>query len=201
MDSGLIVISLLMLVMVFFFIYYERSHISVQHISLIATLAAIAGISRVPFAALPNVQPTTFLVLASGYALGPLSGFMIGSMAALVSNMFLGQGPWTLWQMLSWGIIGFISGGLPKMMKRPKKLPLSLFAFTCGFLFDYIMNLWYWLAFIRPLTLGSFAAAYAASFYFDLLHAGGNFIFAYLLGKDVINLLARFTARLKVEEI
>lgn len=196
MDYGIVVALLLLLCFACFFILYEKKNLSVKHISLIATLSAVAGISRVPFAALPNVQPTTFLVIVSGYSFGPFFGFMIGAMAALVSNMFLGQGPWTLWQMLAWGIIGFISGMLRKVIKKPSRMFLSLFAFVCGFLFDYIMNLWYWLFFVRPLTIGSFLAAYATSFYFDLLHGGGNFAFAYVLGNDFITLLSRFAAKL-----
>jgi hypothetical protein len=67
---------------------------------------------RIPFAALPGVQPTSFLVMVSGLVFGPQAGFMIGAMAALASNFFLGQGPWTPWQMLGWGLMGMSAAGL-----------------------------------------------------------------------------------------
>ena len=46
------------------------------------------------------------LVMIMGVCSGPPAGFMTGALSALVSNMLLGQGPWTVWQMLAWGLIG-----------------------------------------------------------------------------------------------
>lgn len=77
--------------------------IRAREIVMIAVLATIAAVSRVPFAPLPSVQPTSFVVIVAALVLGPEAGFMIGSTAALVSNFFLGQGPWTPWQMFCWG--------------------------------------------------------------------------------------------------
>lgn len=34
---------------------------------------------------------------------------MTGAMTALTSNMLLGQGPWTVWQMSAWGMMGLSS--------------------------------------------------------------------------------------------
>ena len=80
-------------------------------IALVATLAAMAALGRVAFAALPNVKPTTDIVLIAGYVLGGAPGFMVGAVAALVSNLFFGQGPWTPWQMVGWGGVGLFGGG------------------------------------------------------------------------------------------
>ncbi len=195
--SGIILIILLILV----FISYERRNTSLKEISLIATLSALAGIGRVPFAALPNVQPTTFLVIVSGYVLGPRYGFVVGALATLVSNTFLGHGPWEPWQMIAWGLVGFSSGLIGRVKKKPSRLFLSVFAFCWGFAFDYMMNLWHWLFFIYPLNLKSFIAINAASFYLDMMHATGNFIFAFFFGKDFIRILGRFNKRLTYTEV
>ncbi|WP_053955290.1 ECF transporter S component [Inediibacterium massiliense] len=201
MNYGVISAATILICFILIFISYERKKVSVKEISLIATLSALAGVGRVPFAALPNVQPTTFLVIISGYVFGPFFGFMIGAFAALSSNFFLGQGPWTPWQMLAWGLCGVSAGILKKFYKNPSRMMLSIFAFFWGFLFDYIMNLWHWLAFVYPLTLQSFLFTYMNSFYFDLMHATGNFFFAYLFGKDFIHLLSRFKDRISYTEI
>ncbi len=74
---------------------------------IISMLSAIGAIGRVPFAAIPSVQPTSFVIIMSGLSFGGNTGFMVGSTAALVSNMLLGQGPWTPWQMFAWGMMGF----------------------------------------------------------------------------------------------
>ena len=75
-------------------------------IALVATLAAFAALGRIAFAAVPNVKPTTDIVLISGYALGGGPGFAVGALAGLTSNFFFGQGPWTPWQMAAWGATG-----------------------------------------------------------------------------------------------
>ena len=60
------------------FAWYERTHPSTRVIALVATLAALAAIGRIAFAALPNVKPTTDIVLISGYVLGGAPGFAVG---------------------------------------------------------------------------------------------------------------------------
>lgn len=196
MNYGVVSVIVLVVSLLWIFISYEKKQISVKEISLIATLAGLAGVGRVPFAALPNVQPTTFLVIVSGYVLGPQNGFIVGALATFVSNSFLGHGPWEPWQMMAWGLAGFSAGLLGKMTNKPSRLFLSLFAFGWGFTFDYIMNLWHWLFFIYPLNLKSFMAVYMTSFYFDLTHAISNFIFTFILGKNFIYILNRFKDRL-----
>lgn len=202
MNYGLVSAAVLFASLIFTFIRYEQKNVSVKDIALTATLAGLAGISRVLFAAIPNVQPTTFIVIISGYVFGPGFGFMVGATAALVSNSFLGHGPWTPWQMLAWGLAGLSAGVFKKLAgERPSRLGISVFAFCWGFLFDFIMNLWHWLFFIYPLTVKSFTAVFAASFYFDLMHSAGNFVFAYLFGADLINILSRFKSRIGYTEI
>ena len=85
------------------FAWYERTHPTTRVLALVATLAALAALGRVAFAPLPNVKPTTDIVLIAGYVLGGAPGFMVGAVAALASNLFFGQGPWTPWQMAGLG--------------------------------------------------------------------------------------------------
>ena len=75
------------------------------------TLAAFAALGRIAFAAVPNVKPTTDIVLIAGFALGGGPGFAVGAIAGLSSNFFFGQGPWTPWQMAAWGATGVIGAG------------------------------------------------------------------------------------------
>jgi len=201
MNYGLISVAVLAAALIAVFIVYEKKRISVKEISIIAALAGLAGASRVPFAVLPNVQPTTFLVIVSGYVFGPVFGFIVGAVATLVSNSFLGHGPWTPWQMLAWGLAGFSAGIAGKVFPRPSRLGLSVFAFMWGFMFDYIMNIWNWLFFVYPLNLKSFIATFAASFYLDLAHAAGNFIFCYVFGVDFINIIRRFKEKISFTQL
>src|SRR3954471_975748 len=81
------------------FAWYERSHPSSRVLALVGTLAALAVLGRIAFAAVPNVKPTTDVVLLAGYVFGGAPGFAVGAVAAFASNFFFTQGPWTPWQM------------------------------------------------------------------------------------------------------
>ena len=54
----------------------------------------------------------TGIVMIAGMALGPQVGFMTGAVSAFASNFFYSQGPWTPWQMLAYGMGGFLAGVL-----------------------------------------------------------------------------------------
>lgn len=202
-KDNIAIISIVFLIIFFIAVFalYEKKAISTKQIALIATLSAISGIMRIPFAGLPNIQPSTFFILVSGYVFGPGTGFMVGLLSPLVTNMFIGQGPWTVWQMLAWGLCGLSSSLAHYIPKRFFKIGFSVYAFLWGFLFDYIMNLWHWLFFIKPLTLASFVLTYASSFYFDIMHAIGNFAFSWFLVKDIVKILSRFKDRLYFKRI
>jgi len=179
-----------------FFLRFEVRRVSASEIALTATLATIAGVSRVPFAVIMSVQPTTFIVMISGYVFGSQTGFMVGAVGALVSNFFLGQGPWTPWQMLAWGLMGVLAGRLGKGTAGLRLRWFTLLAFLGGFIFGWTMNLWHWLGFIYPLNGRTFLATYLASLPFDTLHAVGNVLFSLLFGKSFYQILLRFRRRL-----
>ncbi|WP_163191591.1 ECF transporter S component [Clostridium thermarum] len=204
-DYSLMIIFAVLLILSFSYLYFEKSNMGTKEIAVIGTLSAFGGAARVPFVALPNVQPTTFLVALSGYVFGPYEGFLVGTTTAFISNIFLGQGPWTPWQMFAWGLIGFISGiiGLRNAAKN-KKMSSEGFAMLCffyGFLFDWIMNLWHVLGFIRPLTLEKILTAYIVGLTFDIIHAGGNFVFAIILFENLYKVLYRFKKRVIISYI
>lgn len=175
-----------------FFVRFENKAIDARGLVLIAILAAIAAVSRVPFAVLPSVQPTTFVVIMSALVFGAESGFMIGAVAAFVSNLFLGQGPWTPWQMFGWGMIGLTAGLLKDWLWKRNKWLLLLFGFIWGFLFGWIMNLWYIIGFAENISLKVVLLALFSSFYFDLAHAISNVFFLYLFSAKWKNILERF---------
>ena len=185
-----------------FFLRFESRTPPAKEIALLATLSALAALGRVPFAALPNVQPTTFLVILAGYVFGPEAGFAVGALAALASDFVLGLGPWTPWQMVAWGLAGVTAGGWGRLrQKPPSRLALVSFAVLWGYLFGLIMNTWHWLTFIYPLNWQTFAATWAASVWFDTLHAAGNGLFMWFMGKELISALERFKKRLQVTNL
>lgn len=191
-------LSLLLAALLLFlcFYQYDRSRVGVKELTLVATLSALAALSRIPFAVVASLQPTTFMVMLSGSVFGPRIGFMIGAMAALVSNLFLGQGPWTLWQMLAWGLAGAWAGWFCLGRGRLPRLSFVFWSAFWGYAFGVIMNLWHWLGFVYPLTWQTFLATWALSFPLDSLHAAGNLFFALVFGPGLYPVLWRYKEKM-----
>jgi energy-coupling factor transport system substrate-specific component len=159
-------------------------------------VSTIGAVSRVPFAALMSIQPTTFMVMITGYVFGPHMGFMCGAVSALVSNFFLGQGPWTPWQMFCWGMCGAAAVILSGKEKKFNLIAFTVLGGICGFVFGWVMNIWHWISFVYPLNLKTFIATYAASLPFDSMHALGNILFSLIFGRSFYHVLLRFKKKI-----
>lgn len=177
---------------------YEKSGPNARETALIATLAAVAAAGRVPFAVLPSVQPVTFICILAGMVFGPRTAFTVGAVAAALSNFALGQGPWTPWQMLAWGLAGATAGWLRGPLSRSGRPGMVIFGVLWGYLFGLIVNMWVWTSSFYPLDIRSLLAVEAASIPMDTAHAAGNAVFALLLGNDARRVLERFRARITV---
>lgn len=180
-----------------FLIEYENGNLGSKEISIVAALGAMSALSRIPFATFLSFQPCTFFIICSGYVFGPVCGFMTGALTAVLSNMFLGQGPWTPFQMICWGLIGASSSLLGKY--RVGLFGLLVWGFFWGFMYGWLMNVWFWVGFVYPLTLYTFIVTNINSFFWDLSHSIANMFFLGLFGKQVIGILERFKRRFRIE--
>jgi energy-coupling factor transport system substrate-specific component len=179
--------------------WYERRRPSAKLVSLVATLAALAVAARVLFAAVPNVQGTTDVALLSGYVLGPAPGFVVGALAALASNVFLGQGPWTPWQMVGWGMAGIAGAALAAVSRRRAgRLTLAGVCAVAGLAFGAWMDLFTLLAFTAQPSADGYLAIAGISLPFNLAHAIGNAALALAFGPSFVRVLERFRRRLDV---
>lgn len=193
-----IISALIIGILLLSFIIYEKKDNNLKSVAAIATLSAIAAGLRVVMAPLPNIMPTTFLVALTGFVFGPFTGFITGALAAFLSNIFLGQGPWTFFQMFGWGVIGLISAFLPKNIKASS---FSIICFLYGFLFDYIVELWYILGFIKEISLASVTAMLATGFIFDMLHGAANFFFSIVFYNTLKKVFIRYKDKLTIQKI
>ncbi len=196
LNWGVIATTLVVLTCIVFFWEFEAAAVSSKEIALVAMLGTISAVLRVPFAAIPNVQPCTYLIICSGLVFGPVAGFTVGAITAIVSNFFLGQGPWTLYQMIAWGLAGVSAGYLGKF--NVNKALLVGFGALWGYLYGWITNIWFWTAFIYPLTLNTFIITQINTVWFDTFHAVGNAVFLGALGVKTITILQRFKRRFTV---
>lgn len=200
MNWGLLSAALLSLALLLFMWRVDRSSMGVRDTVITATLAAIAALGRVPFAFLPGVQPTTFIVLVTGMVFGARAGFLTGCLGALISNFFLGQGPWTVWQMAAWGLAGVFGAVWKHLRPIPGRIDLAVLGVIWGFIFGWFMDVHYWLTFTYPLTVPGLLAAFLASVWFDTLHAAGNLALALAVGPETVRLLEKYRLRMENEE-
>jgi energy-coupling factor transport system substrate-specific component len=187
------------------FAWYERSRPDARVLALVACLAALAALGRIAFAAVPNVKPTTDIVLVAGFALGAGPGFAVGALAGLSSNFFFGQGPWTPWQMAAWGAAGVIGAGLGRLCARRSapapahigRLSLATACAVTGFGFTVVQDVGDWVTYSDH-SLAQLGAYVGQGLGFDAIHAAGCVAFALLIGPALIRSVQRFARRLEV---
>ncbi|WP_404452884.1 ECF transporter S component [Virgibacillus necropolis] len=149
--------------------------ISTYKLTLLALLAALAVVGRYAFAFIPNVQPVTAIIIICGLFLGPLAAMILAVLTTFLTNMFLGMGIWTIWQIVAWALIGLISGLIGKYRKKHSIILLTVYAVFCGYLYGFILSL------TTYTIAGEFLPYYLLSLPFDTAHAIGNGVFMVLL--------------------
>ncbi|MDX8046091.1 ECF transporter S component [Gracilibacillus sp. S3-1-1] len=141
----------------------------------IALLAAICVVGRLTFQFIPNIQPVTAIIIITASIMGIFPAICLAIITTYITNLFLGMGIWTIWQMIAWSVVGIIAALIGKLaMKHPFSW-LIVFAFISAFLYGLIVN-------IGTFTFaGNFLAYYLAGLSFDFAHAVGNVIFMAIL--------------------
>ncbi len=180
------------------FWWYERSHPPAKLLAVVATLAALAALGRDAFAAVPDVKPITAIVLVSGVAFGAAPGFAVGAISGLASNILLGEGPWTPWQMLGWGIVGLIGAALGRATsRRVGPLMLALACALAAEVFNLLLDLYVWIG-TGNHSLAGFGLVLGTGVVFDVTHVLASFLFALAFGGVLLRMLERVRTRLEV---
>ena len=160
-----------------FFAGFETSRPALRQIMPTVVLAALAAAGRLLFAPFPSFKPVSAICILAGAVFGRRSGFLVGALAALASNFFLGQGPWTPWQMYAWGLVGYVAGVLAERGWLDRPAVLYAYGFLSALLYGLLLNGWYVIGFVHPLTLPAAALAFAAGFAFDAVHGVATVVF------------------------
>ncbi|WP_085991999.1 ECF transporter S component [Oceanobacillus senegalensis] len=140
-------------------------------LTLLALLATLAVVGRYVFQFLPNIQPVTALIIICGFLLGPIEAIILAFLVTFLSNMLLGLGIWTVWQIIAWAIIGLISGLFGKKKKSFSFPILIVIGIVSGYFYGFIISL------TTYQITGQFWPYYFAGLPFDTSHAIGNVIF------------------------
>jgi prenyltransferase beta subunit/uncharacterized membrane protein len=177
---------------------YERARPSPRMVAVVATLAAVAALGRDAFVALPEVKPITAMTLVVGYALGPLPGFTVGALGMLASNIVLGQGPYTPWQMAAWGFVGLAGAALGTLSRRRLgRGGLALACMLAALAAKEIMNVYTWTIGASH-TPAALLATAGAAVPFDVVDAVASLLFGLAFAPELARLLARMRTRMDV---
>lgn len=191
-TSTLIIVELL----IPFFLAFEGRRPQARELVILAVLCALAVAARVAIP-LPGFKAIFGIIMISGIAFGPESGFLVGAVSALASNFFYSQGPYTPWQMMAYGAGGMLAGFLFQKKRLPRKpLIMGIFGFL-GVLFFVGPLLDTCTVFLAPITINlkNIIAIYCAGFPVNLSQAASTFLILLLLGKPLLEKLNRIQVK------
>ena len=188
-------ISLLILLecMLPFFLIFEGRKPQARELVLIAVLVALNVAGRAAFFMLPEFKPVVAMTILAGVAFGGETGFLVGAMTMLVSNMLFSQGPWTPWQMFAMGIIGWLAGVLyRKGVLRRGRLSLCIFGVIAStIIYGGIMNPASALMWAHTINWKIILSYYITGLPVDLVRAAATFVFLWLGAEPMLEKLDR----------
>jgi len=187
---GVAILSLALL-----FAGVERSRPAMRQLMPTAVLAGVAAAGRVALAAVPDVKPVSAIAIVAGATLGRHAGFATGALAALISNCFFGQGAWTPWQMYAWGLVGYVGGLLGQVGLAQRRWVLVGWGLVSGPVYGLILNSWYVVGFVRPLTVEAVLSAFALGIPLDVVHGLATAAFLTLIWEPWRDAIMRATSR------
>ncbi len=197
-HANLIAIAILVEAMLPFALAFEGRKPQARELVTIAVLCALGVAGRGAFSMLPQFKPVLALTILTGVALGAETGFLVGAITMLASNMLFSQGPWTPWQMFAMGAVGFLAGLVfRKGLFSRSPLVLSVFGgFSALVVYGGIMN------FSSAVTWNSqslswpiLAGYYLTGLPMDLVHSAATALFLALLTKPMLTKLERIQAK------
>ena len=180
-SLGIAVLALLL-----FMTGFERKNIGSRRMVLTAIMTALAVFGRF----IPLFKPITAICVMTALYLGAEAGFFCGAVSVLISNIYFGQGPWTPFQMLGFGLIGLFAGYLSRVLLRSQWL-LLLYGVLSGVAYSFIMDVWTVLWYSGGFDWKLYLAALMSAIPFTLLYAVSNVVFLWILRKPIGHKLQR----------
>lgn len=134
---GIVTVAVLLLSLLLFLCGFDRRMVGVRRQVIVAVMVALSVVGRF----IPFFKPITAMTTITGMYLGGEAAFLVGALSAVISNFFYGQGPWTPFQMMAWGLIGLFAGFLAPLLRK-SRIFLWVFALLSGVAFSAMMDIW-----------------------------------------------------------
>ena len=197
-----IALLILLETMLPFFLIFEGRKPQARELVTIAVLCALGVAGRAFFFMLPQFKPVMAVTIIAGVAFGGETGFLVGSVSMLVSNMLFSQGPWTPWQMFAMGIIGFLAGVLfRKGIMRRSRAALCVFgALAAIVIYGGIMNPASALIWAGTLNKNLLLTYYLSGLPMDIVHAAATAIFLWFGAEPMLEKLDRIKVKYGIAE-
>jgi len=175
-----------------FFLAFEGRKPQARELAVLAVMCALAVAARVAIP-VPNFKAIYAVIMIAGISFGPEAGFLVGAVAALSSNFFLSQGPYTPWQMMGYGAGGMLAGFLFQKGRLPRKPILMGIVGFLGVLLFVGPLLDTCTVFLAPITINwkNVLAIYLSGFAVNLSQGISTFTVMFLLGKPMLEKLDR----------
>ena len=188
LSATLIIVEML----VPFFVAFEGRKIQARELVILAVMCAIAIVARVAFP-IPHMKPMFAVIMLTGIAFGPQSGFMVGAISALASNFFAGQGPTTPWQMMAYGAGGLLAGFLAqKGWLNKNRWELAIFGFLMTALWvGVLLDVSSLFLMTTEINLASALAIFGSGVPVNLAQAATTAVTMLLLGVPLLDKLDR----------
>lgn len=167
-----------LLALLFFATGYEKKPSGSRRMIIVSVMIAMCIVGRF----IPLFKPVTALTVITAVYLGSESGFLVGALAALLSNFYFGQGPWTPFQMLAWGMIGLIAGLIAEPLKHHKWMMLA-YGVLAGILYSLVMDVWTVIWYDGSFHIELYITSLITAIPHTVMYAVSNFIFLWFMAK------------------
>lgn len=168
---------------------FEYRPVSEPMLRFVALVTAAAIVGRLLFAGVPNVQPATALVLLLAACVSPIIGAIAGMLVVVLTSLFLGSGPFVLFQIIAYAAISLFCV-FPGMKSR---VLLSVYGAMAGFLYGWISNLGFLI--FTGFSPEAFVTLLLTGGVFDLLHGVSNAVFIWMLHPIFLRMLHSFDGK------
>ena len=195
------IVSILIIVaaMGIFVWLFEKRKPKTREIVTLSVLTGMAIVGRVIFFMTPQFKPCAAIIIITGIMLGKQSGFLCGCLTAFISDFFFGQGPWTPWQMIAFGLIGVLSAIVfsgKRQKHAEKRVLISIYGFFVTFvLYGLILDTATVVMYTDKPRLSTFLATYGAGIFFNFVHGLSTFVFLMILSQEMFRKIKRIKVK------
>ena len=157
---------------------FEKKKTGTRRIVIVSVMTALCFTGRF----IPLLKPMIALTIITAVWLGRESGFLTGALSAVLSNFYFGQGPWTIFQMLTWGLIGYFAGIFAEPLKN-NRIILFSYGIISGIFYSFSMDIWTVLWYAKGFDWGLYRSALVTAIPYTISYVVSNLVFLSLLMK------------------